>query len=57
MPITIAAFTMFTMLVLASLGLFLSGVAAWRQAKLSKRMFNLRFRSESEETSIDSDSN
>jgi len=45
------------MCLMASLGLFMSGVAALRQARLSKRMFNLRFRSESGDTPNDSDSN
>ncbi len=51
-----ATFTMFVMLFLGSLGLFMSGVAAMRQARLSKRMFKLRFPSDQGEAS-DSEAN
>ena len=43
----VVAFTVFAIGgVLASLGLFMSGIAAMRQARLAKRMFRLRFPSE-----------
>jgi hypothetical protein len=44
------------MVVLASLGLFMSGVAALRQARLSKRMFLLRYPSEERDAAMDSES-
>ena len=52
----LVAITVFAMGVLASLGLFMSGVAALRQARLSKRMFHLRYPGDDRETSIDSES-
>jgi hypothetical protein len=52
----LVVFTIFAMIVLASLGLFMSGAAAMRQARLSKRMFDLRYRGDDRETSIDSES-
>jgi hypothetical protein len=48
--------TAFTMCVLASLGLFMSGVAALRQARISKRMFQLRYPAEGRDTSSDPES-
>ena len=53
---SLAGFTLFTMGVMASLGLFMSGIAALRQARLSKRLFHLRYLSEARETSPDSES-
>jgi hypothetical protein len=40
----LVAFTVFTM-ILAGTGLFMNGLAAMRQARLSKRMFDTRYRS------------
>jgi hypothetical protein len=52
----LVVFAAFVLIVLACLGLFMSGVAALRQARLSKRMFHLRHPSEDRETSFDSES-
>lgn len=49
------AFCGVAMFVMASLGLFMSGVAAIRQARLSKKMFDLRFPTEGMERSNDFD--
>ena len=51
-----AVLVAFTLFATASLGLFMSGVAAMRQARLSKRMFHLRYPGDARETSMDSES-
>lgn len=51
----VVGFALFAMGVLASLGLYMSGLAAMRQARLSKTMFRLRFPSNQAE-SMDSES-
>jgi hypothetical protein len=53
----LVAFTIFAMCVLASLGLFMSGVASLRQARLAKRMFRLRYPADDTRQSSDSESN
>ena len=42
----LVAIAIFAMCVMASVGLFMSGIAALRQARLSKEMFHLRYRPE-----------
>lgn len=52
----LVAITAFAMCVMASAGLFMSGIAALRQARLSKRMFQLRYSAEGRDMSSDPDS-
>jgi hypothetical protein len=49
--------TVFAVFVIGSVGLFMTGIAALRQSRLSKRMFDLRFRTDAAENSNDSKSN
>ena len=48
-------FTIIVLVVLACLGLFMSGLAGLRQARLAKRMFRLRYSPEENELSRDSE--
>jgi hypothetical protein len=48
---------MFAVVVMAGVGLLLSGISAFRQARLAKRMFNLRYQNEQRETSEASEVN
>jgi hypothetical protein len=43
--------TIFAVVVMAGVGLLLSGISALKQARLAKRMFNMRYRSEPREAS------
>jgi hypothetical protein len=52
----LVAIAAFAMCVMASVGLFMSGIAALRQARLSARMFHLRFPSEGGEAPNGSES-
>ena len=53
----LVAITMFAVVVMAGVGLLLSGISAFRQARLAKRMFNLRYQNEQRETSEASEVN
>ena len=47
----LVVFTVFAVVVMAGIGLLLSGIGAIKQARLAKRIFNLRYQNEQHETS------
>jgi hypothetical protein len=53
----LVAITMFAVVVMAGIGLLLSGISAIKQARLAKRMFEMRFPNEQRETSEASEVN
>jgi hypothetical protein len=53
----LVVFTVFAVVVMSGIGLLLSGISALKQARLAKRMFNMRFKNEQRETSDASESN
>ena len=53
----LVAITIFVVVIMGGIGLLLSGISAFRQARLAKRMFNLRYQNEERETSEASEVN
>ena len=53
----LAAFTCFALFAMACVGLLCSGMAAMKQARLAKRMFDLRFHQKRQESAEFSESN
>jgi hypothetical protein len=53
----LVAITIFTVVVMAGIGLLLSGISAIKQARLAKRMFEMRFQNERQDKAEFSDSN
>lgn len=49
--------TIFAVVVMAGIGLLLSGISALKQARLARRMFNLRYSNGRQDTSDESEVN